>query len=227
MKFSETLLQDSEFIDNETKKVFNKVVHDGIIDIRAFLELDRVIGEKIIYNIFEKIYGDDLIIVSDVHVMLILDLIKSNKVNSIVHLPNNVVAVKAYNEIMFDYFEDKETIYEIELYDKVNLPNGKNIDIIESSSDTSNYVTRLKKSEIKLPLYVRNRKNGDRIAVKGLDGTKKVNEIFINSKIKTSDRNNQPIVLDALDNIVWIPGIKKSKYDKDIDEDYDIILRYY
>lgn len=227
LKFSETLLQDSEFIDNETKKVFNKVVHDGIIDIRAFLELDRVIGEKIIYNIFEKIYGDDLIIVSDVHVMLILDLIKSNKVNSIVHLPNNVVAVKAYNEIMFDYFEDKETIYEIELYDKVNLPNGKNIDIIESSSDTSNYVTRLKKSEIKLPLYVRNRKNGDRIAVKGLDGTKKVNEIFINSKIKTSDRNNQPIVLDALDNIVWIPGIKKSKYDKDIDEDYDIILRYY
>lgn len=227
LKFSETLLQDSDFIDNETKKVFNKVVHDGIIDIRAFLELDRVIGEKIIYNIFEKIYGDDLIIVSDVHVMLILDLIRSNKVNSIVHLPNNVVAVKAYNEIMFDYFEDKETIYEMELYDKVNLPNGKNIDIIESSSDTSNYVTRLKKSEIKLPLYIRNRKNGDRIAVKGLDGTKKVNEIFINSKIKTSDRNNQPIVLDALDNIVWIPGIKKSKYDKDIDEDYDIILRYY
>ena len=227
LKFSETLIENSEYIDNETRKVFNKVVHEGIIDIKLFNELNKVIQEKVIYNILEKIYGDDLLIVSDVHVELILDLINSNKVNSLVHLPNNVVVVKAYNEISFDYYEDSENMYELEIYDKVNLPNGKNIAIIDSSSDTSNYTIRLSSKDIKLPLYVRNRKNGDKIFVKGLDGRKKVSDIFIDSKIKMLDRNIWPIVLDAKDNIVWIPGIKKSKFDKEIDEEYDIILRYY
>ena len=225
LKFSETLIENSEYIDNETRKVFNKVVHEGIIDIKLFNELNKVIQEKVIYNILEKIYGDDLLIVSDVHVELILDLINSNKVNSLVHLPNNVVVVKAYNEISFDYYEDSENMYELEIYDKVNLPNGKNIAIIDSSSDTSNYTIRLSSKDIKLPLYVRNRKNGDKIFVKGLDGRKKVSDIFIDSKIKMLDRNIWPIVLDAKDNIVWIPGIKKSKFDKEIDEAYDIILR--
>ena len=36
-----------------------------------------------------------------------------------------------------------------------------------------------------------------------------------------------PIVLDAENKIVWIPGLKKSKLDKKISEEYDIILRYY
>ena len=60
-----------------------------------------------------------------------------------------------------------------------------------------------------------------------MNGTKKVSDIFINEKIKTTERDIWPVVLDAKDNIVWIPGLKKSKYDKKNDEKYDIILRYY
>ena len=60
-----------------------------------------------------------------------------------------------------------------------------------------------------------------------MSGHKKVSEIFINEKIKISDRNTWPIVLDSKDNIVWIPGIKKSKFDKTGTQEYDIILRYY
>ena len=54
-----------------------------------------------------------------------------------------------------------------------------------------------------------------------------LNDIFIDAKIKSSDRESWPIVLDSSDNIVWIPGIKKSKLDKKNDEEYDIILKYY
>ena len=78
-----------------------------------------------------------------------------------------------------------------------------------------------------MPLYVRNRKDGDRIIIKGMSGHKKVSEIFINEKIKTNERKLWPIVLDSKDNIVWIPGIKKSKFDKTGTTEYDIILRYY
>ena len=88
-------------------------------------------------------------------------------------------------------------------------------------------VIKLNSKEITLPLYVRNKKNGDKMEVKGLNGSKKISDIFIDSKIKPSDRNIWPVVLDSKNQIVWIPGLKKSKLDKKNTEEYDIILRYY
>ena len=227
LKYSEILLEYSDYVDKEANKVFNKVFINGNLDIDKFNELDNIIQTKIIYTILEKIYGDDLLIIGAVHVELIFDLIKSNKSNSIVHLPNNVIVIKSYNELSFSFDDDESSEYEIEIDDRVNLPNGKIIEIVDECIDTTNYTIRLNSNEVKLPLYVRNRKDGDRIEVKGLNGTKKVKDIFIDEKIKISDRDSWPVVLDATDKIVWIPGLKKSKLDKKITEEYDIIMKYY
>ena len=43
---------------------------------------------------------------------------------------------------------------------------------------------------------------------------------------KISDRDTWPVVVDAKGVVVWLPGLKKSKYDKKKTEKYDIILRY-
>ena len=67
---------------------------------------------------------------------------------------------------------------------------------------------------------------GNKIDVKDLNGTKKVKDIFIDKKIIMEERDSWPIVLDSSGNVVWIPGIKKSKFDKKINEEYDIILKY-
>ncbi len=227
LKYSEILLEYSDYVDKEANKVFNKVFINGNLDIDKFNELDNIIQTKIIYTILEKIYGDDLLIIGAVHVELIFDLIKSNKSNSIVHLPNNVIVIKSYNELSFSFDDDESSEYEIEIDGRVNLPNGKIIEIVDECIDTSNYTIRLNSNEVKLPLYVRNRKDGDRIEVKGLNGTKKVKDIFIDEKIKISDRDSWPVVLDATDKIVWIPGLKKSKLDKKITEEYDIVMKYY
>ncbi len=227
LKYSKALLEASDYIDAEAKKVFNKVVQKGIINIGPFRELEKIIQEKIIYNILEKIYSDDLLIVSDVHVSLIINLINSKKANSIVHLPNNVVVIKSYNEVSFDYDDFFDDVFEIEIIDRINLPNGKNIDKINCCEEVSNNIIRLDSKEICLPLYTRNRKDGDKMKVKGLNGTKKISDIFIDNKIKKNERNIWPVVLDAKNNIVWVPGLKKSIFDKEIDEEYDIILKYY
>ena len=227
IKFSETLLENSEFIDREANKVFNRVFQDGVLFIDKFIELDKVIQTKIIYSILEKIYGDDLLIVNDAHVELIFNLIKSNKSNSIVHLPNNVIIIKAYNELSFSYDEEQYDEYEMEIDKVVNLPNGKIIESVNYSNDTSNFTTRINSKEVKLPLYVRNRRDGDKMEVKGLNGSKKLSEIFINEKIKSVDRDSWPVVLDSENTIIWIPGLKKSKLDRKNTEEYDIILKYY
>ena len=67
---------------------------------------------------------------------------------------------------------------------------------------------------------------GDKIKVKGLNGTKKIKDIFIDKKVDLVQRDAWPIVVDSVGNVVWIPGIKKSKFDKKKSDDYDIILKY-
>lgn len=226
LKFSETLLEYNNYIEREVSQVINKVFKNGVLDISKFKELDHLLQSKIISNILEKIYGDDLLIITNTHVNLIFDLISSYKPNSVVHLPNNVKAIKSYNELSFAFMEEVDDKYEIELDSVANLPNGMIIEKVSDTDDTSNYVTRLNSKEISLPLYVRTRRNGDKMSVKGMEGHKKVNDIFIDNKIVSKDRNVWPVLVDAEERVIWVPGLKKSKFDKEIHEEYDIILKY-
>ncbi len=227
LKYSETLLEYNAFIDKQMNNVIKKVVKQHTINLDEFNKTDHLLQVKILYNMLEKIYNDDLIIISDSHVDLIFHLIKSNKANAKVHLPNNVIVKKEYEFLSFDVKEELNEAYEVEIIDIVNLPNAKNISKVKSCEWTNNFCTRLNSNKVTLPLYVRSRHNGDKMEIKGMIGRKKINDIFINEKIKLDDREIWPIVCDATGKIIWLPGLKKSKFDKSIDEEYDIILRYY
>ena len=87
-------------------------------------------------------------------------------------------------------------------------------------------VINLAINDIIYPLYVRTRKHGDRMKLKKINGSRRIKDIFIDSKIPLGERDTWPIVVDSCDNIIWIPGIKKSKFTKQKNESYDIILRY-
>ena len=76
-----------------------------------------------------------------------------------------------------------------------------------------------------MPLYLRNKKEGDFIYQKGIDGKKKISDIFIDKKIPKEKRNNYPLLVDSNDKIIWIPNLKKSKFNSQNNEFYDIILK--
>ncbi len=59
-----------------------------------------------------------------------------------------------------------------------------------------------------------------------MKGTKKVKDILINEKVPKKLRNSYPVVLNSKNEIVWIPGLKKSDFDMAIDSNYDIIIKY-
>ncbi len=226
LKFSNTLNESSKFIDKVTKSAIKRCIINDKILVDKFLEEDEFIQKEILYFFLRSFYQDDLILINDKHIDLLMQLIKSNKANSIVNLPNDVVAKKMYNEFMFVKDIDVITSYEIEFDKYVMLPNKHSIELVDSVDNNSNNVCRLNSKDISLPLIVRTRRMGDKIAVKGLNGTKKVKDIFIDKKISMDDRDAWPIVLDSIGNVVWIPGIKKSKFDKKTTEEYDIILKY-
>ena len=226
LKFSNVISEADKFIEKERDKALDKVFVDEKLNIIKFKELDTFIQKEILYYLMSEFYQDDLILINDKHIELLLNLIYSNRANATINLPNEVLATKSYDYLELRRVSEQIDSYEVEFNEYVELPNNKVIEKIVDTSLNSNNICRLSSSEITLPLIVRTRKLGDKISVKGLGGSKKVKDIFIDKKIKLNDRDIWPIVVDSKGVIVWLPGLKKSKYDKKKTENYDIILKY-
>ena len=179
----------------------------------------RLLIQKVLF----EIYGDDISYIEDKHLELVLNLIYSDKANMVVNLPRGKLAYKFYNKIEI---KDKEEInsYDYILEDELDLSLGKIFKVYSTDIVKSNYIIRLNSSDIKKPIHVRSRKFGDRIELK--NGSKKVGEILSEAKINKLDRDRYPIVCDDNGKILWIPGVKKSKFDRQINEEYDIIIKY-
>ena len=226
LKFSNTLKEANRFIEKTTNNAIKKVMDNDSIIIDKFLELDSYIQKEILYYMLQKYYQDDLVLLNDKHISLILDIINSNKPNTYVNLPNDVIAKKEYNMFYLTREIDIISLYEIEFDKYVELPNNHKIEAIDYCESNGNDICRLSSKDIVLPLIVRTRRVGDKISVKGLNGSKKVKDLFIDKKISIDKRDSWPIVVDSRGKIVWVPGIIKSKFDKKIDDNYDIILKY-
>ncbi len=225
LKFSEELTNVNNFLERYIKDLLENISDKKGIKINELKKLDKFLLKKVVEYTLSNIYIDDLFLINDKHTNLIIGMIRNNKTNSSITLPNNYQAIKSYN-----YYKivkiNKEESYEYTLKDKVTLPNKMVIKRVKKSSDKSNYTIRLDSTKISLPLKVRTREFGDKIEIKNLGGHKKVKDILIDEKIPVEKRNNIPVVTDSKNTILWLPGLKKSKFDMETDQIYDIILLY-
>ena len=224
LSFSKELFEVSDYLVQEGEKALNDNYNDDYINLEKFNKLDKVIQKQELNIIFSNIYGDNIDKISKIHIDKILEKIKDGK-NFELTLPLNYLCKREYDKLYI--ITKKETSdYKIEVINEIYLPNGDVIRLVESSELSDNYIIRLNKNDIKLPLYIRNRKIGDKIAVKNLNGYKKVKSIFIDEKIGETKRKEIPLLVDSDERILWIPGIKKSKFDINKDKKCDIILKY-
>ncbi|MGN0967383.1 MAG: tRNA lysidine(34) synthetase TilS [Candidatus Coprovivens sp.] len=226
LKFSKELNKYYEFVNTLINKELSKRYKDNILDITNYNELEPLFQTKLIENVLDSIYIDNLYLITDRHVELILGIINNPRPNLEINLPADVRVVKSYNQLIITKNNKKISDYNILLKEINAIPNGREIRIINNTTEKSNYYLKLNSKEITLPLYVRNRKTGDKMIIKNMNNAKKIKDIFIDEKIPKEERDTYPIVVDKNDNILWIPGIKKSKFDKSNDENYDIILWY-
>ena len=224
IKFSEELNDSYKFINSYVNELLDKYYINNKLNIEYIKSLDDFIIKKIIFNLLKDIYKSNINLIDDNNINEVLKVIKSNKPNLSVDLPNNIKLLKKYNILEVSSYKSFSD-YKLEIKDIVNFDLGT-IKKIDNTTLTNNYVCHLNSNTIKLPLYVRNRKEKDTIEILGLNGKKKVKDIFINEKIPKDIRDRYPIVVDSDDNIVWIPGLKKSKYDGLKAKNYDIILWY-
>ena len=222
IKYSNELLDADNFINNYLQKVLNKIYKDEKLNIDLFIKEDKYIQKRVIEFILSTIYIDDLYKVDDNIVKEITKNIYSEKPNISILLPNNIKLIKEYNYLYVDKFKDINNIITKDLFYEDNNIIIKEVDI---TKDTSNFTIRLNKEELALPLKFKYRSDGDKMWIKNSKGYRKIKDIFIDLKIPKNDRDNIPILYDNNNEVIWIPMYKKSKYDKDINDNFDLILK--
>lgn len=226
LKFSQELLDYYNYVETQVDEELKKRTKNNELDITNFTSLPKLIQNKIIEKILKANYPHNLNLVSNKHLYLIIDLINNKNPNLEIDLPDKLKIQKAYNKLKISRNIQEDSKYHIIISRNTILPNGRIIEICDKNELTNNYCTRLDSREIKLPLFVRNREIGDRMVIKNMKNSKKIKDIFIDLKLPKEQRDTQPVVVDSNNNIIWLPGLKKSQFDKAKSENYDIILWY-
>ena len=224
--FSKELSEAYDLIEEISKNKLIEFYKNNELSLIEFKKEKIIIQKTILELILSIIYKDDINKLNKKHINDIINLINNNKPQLSIELPNNILVIKTYDKLTFKNNINKNDEYEYILEDKLELPNGTLEILSEDNEDTSNYTIRLNSEDLKLPLYVRNKKDGDKMIVKNMTNHKKVKDIFIENKISLHDRRIWPIVIDSEGKIIWIPGLKKSEFDIKKTNKYDIIIKY-
>lgn len=218
-EFSRELIEYDNFVKNYLAN--KKIIAKNIIDLAKIENECEFIQEKAIEILVDNIQKENQFDVNKKHIEAIKNLTKSSQSNVSINLPGGFIARKAYNKLLIEK-KKKVSSFEV-IFDSCYEDNNFKIFRVNECDDTSNYVLRLNSQEITMPISIASRKVGDYIYLKN-SGKKKIKDIFIDSKIDFILRDEYPLVKDGNNQILWIPGIKKSKFDKDKNEKYDIIL---
>lgn len=61
-----------------------------------------------------------------------------------------------------------------------------------------------------LPLFVRRKKDGDRIFLAGMKNAKRLSRLFIDEKVSRTERDELPVVVTSQDDVCAVPGLRYS-----------------
>lgn len=237
-RFHDDLTEDEDYLQSEAKVLFNKIcqVNDNqeiYLDIPSFLVEPLPLQRRVIHLILNYLYQYKTLDILAVHTDLIQQLLRSENPSGRLDFPRGLKVIRSYSSCRFVFNEGRElhSPYYYELYEgnKVVLPNGGSLELRQTKDllikeDANSFL--LDRQEIQLPLIIRTRKPGDRISLKGMEGSKKIKDIFIDQKVPLEERKIWPIVVDHTGKILWIPGLKKSSFEGISQNSHNYVLLY-
>jgi len=209
---SEFLKLDEEFIDGYVEKIKEKYLENNKIRLNIKNE-----ARAVQYRIILKWLESQQIYPSYIQLMEILKLLDKDGYKEY-PLKGNKILVKDYNYLYLKSKKGEKTKYFYKL-----KPNSE-IFIKELGLKIKAFVTdkidmeRIKKDKniecfqidnLNGEFILRNRKEGDRIKLFGLDKHKKLKDLFVDLKIPKNMRD-LIAVLEYNNNILWIVGYKRS-----------------
>ncbi len=214
-RLSEIAQSDLSVLEQEIEKKYNLIVkkrtnNSIIFKGKAFMEQDegtaRRVVRKAIFDLLGNLDG-----FGEVHIQNTIDLFRSGITGKAVDIGRDVSAMVSYDDLIIRIGQTKSQMME-----KTILEIGENslsewklivsLEEAELDSDQNGYTTvYIDRDKVQGRIFIRPRKDGDRIKPLGMEGTKKVKDIFIDNKIPREERSHIPIIEDK-QGIIWIPG---------------------
>ncbi len=234
--------EDSSFIQGYTKRLYDRLCSPlpgkspNALHIESFKMLERSIGARLLRLAAEK--SADGVRLERKHIEDIYDLLDKATGTSI-DLPCGLKVEINYGWLTFNGPIDRREIKletdgffeEIVIGESVYLEClDKNIGFREENAREH----KLKINEIGIdldklgnqPLFLRNRRDGDRMVLFSDGRTKKIKNIFIDAKILKKDREKIPLLATG-DEVVAIVGSRVSeKYKLTKDSERALVIKY-
>ncbi|WP_338752560.1 tRNA lysidine(34) synthetase TilS [Bacillus sp. FJAT-52991] len=222
-RFSEELKEDDQFLNELTEanmhKVWEKEGASVKVQINAFIAVPMPLQRRAIHLILNYLYKGKIAF-SFIHIQQILQLLKGASPSGSLDLPHGLKVRREYQQCIFSFEQERKKEYGLALQvgECVTWPFGGEFMLTAEASKSTDrdHCFILDPHSIKLPLYVRTRKQGDKISPKGMDGSKKLKRLFIDEKVPKMKRDQWPIITDRDGEVLWVPGLKKSKYEAEV-----------
>lgn len=238
-KLAQNVKEDDSFIekivDSHYRTNHTKISDFAIkFEVDYLINLDLTIKKRMIKRAYMELNAG-VEGIENIHLEDAIKILNSSKTNSSINFPNGITIEKIYNDFYITkkemQFESKNFEYLIELNKETYIPE---LDIkIETKIISRDATNRLNTSSTNVKsfdfdkisgnLFVRNRRQGDKIKSLGSSGTKKVKDIFIDKKIPNHKKDEIPIIVDEK-KLIWIYGHYMSD-DAKIDETTKTILK--
>lgn len=219
-RFSEETQDDEDYLQELTVQSMNTVMtireeQQITIDINRFFKMPIPLQRRGIQLILNYLYKEKPASLSAIHIHQVFAMISRPHPSGTLDFPNGLKVIRSYQQCHFKFNLEKPLSFQFELMEPgtIHLPEYGTIkmEYVElPASDPNRFTALFSWDVVKLPLTIRNRRAGDRMSLKGMSGTKKVKDIFIDLKVPIQERETWPVVTDQEGRILWLPGLKKS-----------------
>ena len=232
---SETLFEDESYMKRQAEAeleeaTLKKCDNQMTLSVPRFLQGAIPLQRRGIHLILNYLYSSNQENIMSNHIKDCLLLINSKNPSGTLDLPGGLTVRRIYEKCTFTFgMEEENSAYKYSLYsgETYHLPVGMLKYQMESGMKSyqkgKDYLV-LASSQVKLPLNVRTRVNGDRIRPVGLQGSRKIKDVFIDAKVPKHLRDIWPIVTDSTGEIIWIPGVKHAELPPASDQEKDWIF---
>lgn len=221
LHLSEALQEDEQFLMDEAAKMVQGIVNldretnEVSFQSTAFSTFPLSLQRRAFHLILNYLYEQLPKNLSYVHEKKFFNLLHKSSGNTQIDFPHNLKLKKVYETFTFsfaDNFLKKNRVSEaIEIPGKTQWYDGMVTAFYTDSPDEqSDMCYACGRNDIALPLHIRPRRDGDRMRWKGLDGSKKLKDIFIDAKVPLTERDSWPVIVDDHGTILWLIGLKKG-----------------